>query len=337
MQRWLAEHNDMVDGEIHIPTEDEMFMWNDELIQTKAAIELLRLDPPPPELLNVVEKCISASTMDAYAHLLQIQYMVSVMQHQLDQTKEMHERIRALGVIEQQRSKLKCVKESIMTSLKSGQFEETQAVEARYGDVLRIAVNDQVEMQGLRKKKRQRTNSGVKNFCIFNSKTKSDLGLLSNFANVPVMFDGFEYPTGEHCFHAQKFMHAASKCTCTKRAELLENHVAQFKKKTLAVEAKKAGGTKGLRLTKEELEAWDYGAEEVQLQICKSKLAAVKECLLNTHDAFLVHQDNRATISTLWGGKVEAGAKNRPITTEDIVGKNKLGFIWMQLRNEIRA
>eukprot|EP00747_Dinoflagellata_sp_TGD_P087806 gnl/TRDRNA2_/TRDRNA2_163762_c0_seq2.p1 gnl/TRDRNA2_/TRDRNA2_163762_c0~~gnl/TRDRNA2_/TRDRNA2_163762_c0_seq2.p1 ORF type:complete len:149 (-),score=32.39 gnl/TRDRNA2_/TRDRNA2_163762_c0_seq2:336-782(-) len=105
--------------------------------------------------------------------------------------------------------------------------------------------------------------------------------------------------------------------------------------------AKKAVSGSGLALSDTEMRGWMPVAESIQMLICQSKLKApqVRSCLLGTGDAYLLHQDNRAKADTPWGGKVpglkQKLSKGGKVTSADVVGKNKLGMIWMAVRDQI--
>lgn len=174
---------------------------------------------------------------------------------------------------------------------------------------------------------------------------KQHLRLLSNFADVPVTLHGISYPTGEHCFHAEKYKHAAKRCN-SQRAKELCRHADRFKTGgdvgEEGIAAKRAGGKgkTGLALSEVELQGWQTVAETLQLEICRQKVmkSNVSESLLETGNAYLLHQDNRAHAGTPWGGKIpdlkkklEAGT---PIIDADVIGQNRLGKIWMLVRDE---
>ena len=170
---------------------------------------------------------------------------------------------------------------------------------------------------------------------------KPELRQLSNFAQIPVVVGNIEYPTGEHCFQAHKYLHAAEQCGKSARSQELYTYAEKFQSGG-AIDpdgsaAKRAGGKEGMPLEKAEMNGWTGAAEAIQLLICRSKKPQVRFSLLETGDAYLLHQDNRATDNTLWGGRIpdlnEKLGKKR-IATNEIIGQNKLGLIWMKLRAE---
>lgn len=83
------------------------------------------------------------------------------------------------------------------------------------------------------------------------------------------------------------------------------------------------------KLTNEELNVWGLYSIQYQNKICFEKLKQnenVKNILLETHNKYLLHQDNRANMNSLWGGKIK---------DNELIGKNQLGKIWMSLRDNI--
>eukprot|EP00747_Dinoflagellata_sp_TGD_P087805 gnl/TRDRNA2_/TRDRNA2_163762_c0_seq1.p1 gnl/TRDRNA2_/TRDRNA2_163762_c0~~gnl/TRDRNA2_/TRDRNA2_163762_c0_seq1.p1 ORF type:complete len:166 (-),score=38.23 gnl/TRDRNA2_/TRDRNA2_163762_c0_seq1:501-998(-) len=148
------------------------------------------------------------------------------------------------------------------------------------------------------KRPRSSTFSDVQTFFF----KKKDLRELSNFDANPVIVKGIRYPTGEHCFHAHKYLHAAEQCSTIGRAEELRRYSKRFRCGGPIAEdglsAKRAGGKKGLALSDTEMRGWMPVAESIQMLICQSKLKApqVRSCLLGTGDAYLLHQDNRAKV-----------------------------------------
>jgi predicted NAD-dependent protein-ADP-ribosyltransferase YbiA (DUF1768 family) len=170
---------------------------------------------------------------------------------------------------------------------------------------------------------------------------------LSNFAEIPVTIRGSTYPTGEHCFHAGKLLHAASRASDARRATELRERATSFQTHGSVapdgLSAKRAGGRgkNGIPLAPEELEGWLEAAEALQREIClhKSGRPEVHACLARSGDAYILHQDNRAVADTPWGGKVKDLAKllkaGGGIGIKDVVGENRLGHIWMDIRNGI--
>ena len=90
------------------------------------------------------------------------------------------------------------------------------------------------------------------------------------------------------------------------------------------------GGKGKFRLRPQQLMAWDQGgADVVQRLICQAKLdtdPTVVEALDGSGDRPLLHQDDRAKADTPWGGRIDN-------ITGKCVGLNKLGVIWMEMRD----
>ena len=176
---------------------------------------------------------------------------------------------------------------------------------------------------------------------------KKEYRVLSNFweCEVRIKDEGeeFVYLSGELCFHGEKYRILGTLLKDEDRKiELLEYSKrfrvgGDFKSSR---EAKIRGGKckNGLRLNSGELVLWNMLCENVQYEICKYKLenyAIVKEWLLKSGDSILVHPAMRCGDKKMkdkfWEG--------RAIINEDgkieILGGNKLGGLWMKLRDEL--
>lgn len=132
-------------------------------------------------------------------------------------------------------------------------------------------------------------------------------GELSNFAPFPIVLGGRRWPTSEHYFQAQKFAGTAH-----------EEEIRRAKKPRLAAEM---GRDRKRPLRRD----WEAVKDGVMLQALRAKFtqhADLRELLLSTGDARLVeHTANDA----YWG---DGG---------DGSGRNRLGQLLMQLRDELRA
>ena len=97
----------------------------------------------------------------------------------------------------------------------------------------------------------------------------------------------------------------------------------------------------GFPLSKDELGGWDTSGESdrVQLLICEYKVRhydQVQLVLLSTKDKLLLHQDNHAKKGTPWGGRLDPAKKGQSqVSMDDIVGRNKLGQIWMRVQQSL--
>ena len=171
---------------------------------------------------------------------------------------------------------------------------------------------------------------------------KTEFRSLSNFWEHPVIVgdkkDKREYETGEHCFHGEKYIRIGRISQDPNRKRELIRYGLTFikpsKYKTTA-DAKKKGGKSGLMLTSTELEDWAILSIHVQYDISKYKFDTyeeVKEDLKRSKDKILVHpalRMNEEKVSKrTWEGK--AIVKEGKI---EIIGKNMLGYTWMEIRN----
>lgn len=184
------------------------------------------------------------------------------------------------------------------------------------------------------------SNKSSSNIVFFFSKSGGNIKILSNFAESPIKIamediSLQECPTGEHAFHLAKFITAA-KCNnnnLTRRDEL-KAYAYEFTINGLighknANDAKRAGGKKGIKLTDNEILAWNNEAENIQRHICECKYKNdknVKDCLDNLDDnTILVHFNRFARENEIWGGRYDK-------STNQLIGANKLGNIWMEIK-----
>jgi predicted NAD-dependent protein-ADP-ribosyltransferase YbiA (DUF1768 family) len=171
---------------------------------------------------------------------------------------------------------------------------------------------------------------------------KKEYRSLSNFweEDVKIQYgDGLErirtYPSGEHCFHGEKYIRLGEICTDKIRKEVLIEHGKTFLKPSLyknGKEAKKMG--RSLLLTEAELNYWSTISIDVQKEICRWKFEnfqEVREDLIKSGNKILVHPAMRCSIeklgSRVWEGK--GVVKDGKVI---ILGKNMLGTLWMYLR-----
>lgn len=166
----------------------------------------------------------------------------------------------------------------------------------------------------------------------FHSKSKDDRArALSNFSEHEVEVDNVKFNSGEHAFQTIKFTHAAAVTTNEQRRMRLMQHAAKVKDSLLPMDAKtlgSKGGKGGMKLTQFEIQKWHEAAPVVQRQICESKIELhpqIYEFLLSTETKLLLHHELGPT--PYWGGRLEK-------ETEQVIGENTLGQIWMQLRKK---
>ena len=146
------------------------------------------------------------------------------------------------------------------------------------------------------------------------------------------------YQTGEHCFHGEKYIRLSRLCGDETRRVALESHGAKFAKPSsfsTPLIAKQKGGKRGLMLTSLELELWNKISSTVQEEICRFKrdvYQEVRDDLAKSGAAVLVHPALRCRESELknriWEGKAVVNVDGA-IT---ILGENRLGKIWMDVR-----
>lgn len=134
-----------------------------------------------------------------------------------------------------------------------------------------------------------------------------DWGEFSNFADFPITLDGKLWPTSEHYFQAQKF----------KDAKLRE----RIRRANSPALAAREGRSRKNPLRRD----WDSAKDQVMRDAVRAKFSqhpVLRELLLSTGDAVLIeHTENDA----YWGD----GGDGR--------GKNRLGRILMQVREELRG
>lgn len=170
---------------------------------------------------------------------------------------------------------------------------------------------------------------------------KKEYRSLSNFWEKDVIIgnekDKRIYESGEHCFHGEKYIRIGRLCENKERKKKLImyglNFIKPSKYKTCA-EAKKNGGKSGLLLIDSELKDWDIISFEVQYYISKYKLEKydeVKEDIKNSGTKLLIHPALRTSeeklVKRTWEGK--AIIKDGKV---EVIGNNRLGNIWMELR-----
>lgn len=171
----------------------------------------------------------------------------------------------------------------------------------------------------------------------FNSKSKEG-SILSNFKILPFIYNSnctnksTYYISGEHAFHGQKYICVGLKSNNDRRKELYEyanNFCGKNPVFSTPNDAKKGGGKNGKKLTDEEILYWNSIVDNIQKNICIHKsqqYEQIQEYIKINKNKYFLHQDNRATKNTIWGGKIKDGK---------LIGQNKLGKIWMEYANEL--
>jgi predicted NAD-dependent protein-ADP-ribosyltransferase YbiA (DUF1768 family) len=165
---------------------------------------------------------------------------------------------------------------------------------------------------------------------------KKEFRSLSNFWEREVEVGGRTYESGEHAFHGEKYRLLAEECE-PERKQLLFEYSQNFLKpspyKTGAA-VKRMGGKKGLALSPDELSKWYILSLDVQRDICRWKLEhdeQVREDLKKSGTQLLIHPALRCSEEKvkdrIWEGRcVLVDGK------EVILGQNRLGNLWMELR-----
>jgi ribA/ribD-fused uncharacterized protein len=137
--------------------------------------------------------------------------------------------------------------------------------------------------------------------------TGDEYGCFSNFSRHPIFLAGKRWPTSEHYFQAQKF-HGT-------------DHEEAVRLCKTARQAADLGRSRKLPLRRD----WESVKDQVMLEALRAKFSQhedLRAILLGTGDALLVEHTAR---DSYWG---DGG---------DGSGKNRLGQLLMQVREELRA
>ncbi len=137
--------------------------------------------------------------------------------------------------------------------------------------------------------------------------TQGDYGCFSNFSRHSIFLKGKRWPTSEHYFQAQKFVGT--------------DHEEEVRKAKTPSLAANIGRDRKRPLRRD----WESVKDQVMLEALRTKFTQhdeLKAILLGTGDAKLVEHTER---DSYWG---DGG---------DGSGKNRLGLLLMQLREELRA
>lgn len=147
-----------------------------------------------------------------------------------------------------------------------------------------------------------------------------------------------EYDSGESCFQGEKFIRIGKLCDDENRKKDLLEYAGKFLSGVCDknCEVVKRMGRQFI-LDHEELNLWDVISVEVQIDICNYKFDNYEEVsdeLYKSRSRILIHPAMRCSEekvkNRLWEGK--------GIIIDDkieVIGKNMLGKIWMNLREEI--
>ena len=169
------------------------------------------------------------------------------------------------------------------------------------------------------------------NITMFNiMSNNSTLKILVNQSLYPVELHGNTYSTGEHAYQSEKFFHV-SKYASDSRQSALIHHAHKIKSAKTPQEAKLLGSESSFQLTDIEIEKWNNEKEDIQEKICRYKYEnynEVKHILQNTTDYLLYNDNTKLNTVSYWGGHINPKTKR-------VIGKNKLGYIWMKIRSQI--
>ncbi len=180
-------------------------------------------------------------------------------------------------------------------------------------------------------------SEGVMNF-FFKKKEGRNL---SNFWECHIKIEdgdeNREYDSGESCFHGEKFIRIGKLCKDENRKKDLFEYGERFSSgvcdKNGAV-VKRMG--RKFILDQDELKLWNVIGVDVQIEICNYKFENYEEIrdeLYKSRSRILIHPAMRCNEekvkNRLWEG--------RGIIVDgkiEVIGKNMLGKIWMNLREE---
>jgi predicted NAD-dependent protein-ADP-ribosyltransferase YbiA (DUF1768 family) len=214
--------------------------------------------------------------------------------------------------------------------------KEEVDIDKKYNKVVKtIEQADNLIVKEVKKELKEKKKSANDSIITFQS-GKNDYRSLSNFHLGEVKIDDCVYESGEHAFHGEKFKRLSTASKIVDRCGKLNDHAIKFQKPSsfkTPIDAKRAGGKKGLKLTPEEIEQWSTISADVQGEICKYKLEndeVVKTDLAKSGLKLLVHTASRFSKieNCYWEGRASVDESGEL----KIEGRNMLGKIWMDNR-----
>jgi predicted NAD-dependent protein-ADP-ribosyltransferase YbiA (DUF1768 family) len=173
-------------------------------------------------------------------------------------------------------------------------------------------------------------------YITFQSK-KKEFRSLSNFYEFPVTVHTFNYASGEHAFHGEKFRRLGELAKGERKQQLL--HAAKEFLVSGSIDTPlnaKKQGRHLVALTEPELVLWDRISMEVQHEICTWKLEhseQVRTDLIASQGKTLIHSAGRTKLEDMAHNKWAGKALEEP---GQVVGHNELGKIWMKVRETIK-
>jgi len=181
---------------------------------------------------------------------------------------------------------------------------------------------------------------------------KKEYTSLSNFWEGKIrIVDGEqirEYESGEHCIYGEQYIRIGNLCSDENKKRLLIEYGNTFIEPSIyktAIEVKKVNGKKnekvnikkGIFLNDIELNIWQKLRLDVQKGICRWKFdndEQVRQDIIKSGNKILIHPAMRYSeekvIKQVWSGK--GVIRNGSII---VLGENRIGNLWMELRNEM--
>jgi ribA/ribD-fused uncharacterized protein len=158
-----------------------------------------------------------------------------------------------------------------------------------------------------------------------------EIRLLSNFSDSDVVYQGVEYKTVEHAYHALKYL---SECTHGPETNKQRGH-DDVKRASTVEDAKRLGGRKGManyNVTLD-LDCWDNRVSvPIMRELILSKIKRhhnVQELLNKYKDCTLVHIAFRGA-DMKWGVRVDYTDSSKKEIKSVTKGENLLGKIYME-------
>jgi len=99
------------------------------------------------------------------------------------------------------------------------------------------------------------------------------------------------------------------------------------------------GGKKGMLLTPMELKLWEEISIDTQYDICEMKIEyyeEVRDDLKKSGDKILIHPALRCSLERLEQTRIWEGKGIIKDGKVVVLGKNKLGNIWMEIRKKLK-
>lgn len=158
------------------------------------------------------------------------------------------------------------------------------------------------------------------------------------------------YTNGELAFHGMKYIEIGYQLTTTdpERSAKLIEFGERFEKsgefgQLTGAQAKSKGGQKhGINLTPQETGIWGSSRDDVQYKISQYKVDTcplVRTVLENSGDKILVHPAARVGDNKMddvyWEGRAKLVQNDAGENEVQILGENRLGGIWMDIRNKL--